>query len=168
MHCFKDFLWGLEDQGKGKDQGEENELSQSDLPFGQAVWGGGLWGLLSHSAVKPSKGAWGPWTHEFGWHCFCLCQPHQLHRHRDQRISEVMCCCYWGVALFLSYPLKRERCLNVLPLFFFLPSWLEGNAQLLKANTEQDSRLRNNLEGLGSGQVSGSPQLYQFAACESK
>lgn len=55
MHCFKGFQGSLEDQGKGEDQGDGNELSQSDLLFGQAIWGGGMWGLLSRSAARSSK-----------------------------------------------------------------------------------------------------------------
>lgn len=167
MHCFKGFLWSLEDQGKGKDQGEGNELSQSDLPFGQAVWGGGMWGLLSHSAIKPSKGAWGPRTHQFGWYCFCFCQPHQLYvpSWGPEDLGDHVLLLLGSCTLSLP-PTKKGKVLEGLPLF--LPSWLEGNAQLLKENIRQDSGLRNNLEGLSLGQVSGSPQLYQFANCESK
>lgn len=64
-------------------------------------------------------------------------------------------------------PTKKGKVLEGSPLFF-LPSWLEGNAQLLKENIGPDSGLRNNLGGLSSEQVSRSPQLYQFANCESK
>lgn len=61
---------------------------------------------------------------------------------------------------------EKGNILEGFPLFF-LPSWLEETAQLLKENTGQDAGLRNNLDGLSLGQVSGNPEFYQFSNCES-
>lgn len=63
-----------------------------------------------------------------------------------------------------TFPLLHTEKGNSLKVFlFFLPLWLEKNPQLLKESIGQDAGVRNNLDGLSLGQVSGNPQLYQFS-----
>lgn len=143
-------VWEIKEKGKIKEKGMKWLSLTCPLAklAGEVLWGS-FWTILLPSPASLGSGEAGiasAFVHSISW---C--------HHMDLR----------GLGAAATFPPTHWKGKCAARFSSFYPLWLEENAQLLKENIGQDAGVRNDLEGFSLGQVSGNPENYQFANCES-